>query len=174
MWPPLPSPVRVVSTTQSCWLQAVPTGKPSFTGSYSRPPSANVLGRCSGGSSSRTTSGPIRCAGRAPRPRSRTGASRHKDRRAAEYRATCRARWRFRVDRILHRLLLRLVNSGHRVGLLLDAVHRGLNGAGKRMASEGRAGLDAGAVLQEIASPRRCKTWVGLRADRCPGSGRRS
>jgi hypothetical protein len=50
---------------------------------------------------------------------------------------------------ILHHLLLRLVNSGRRVGLLLDAVHRGLNGAGKRMASERRAGLDAGAVLQE-------------------------
>src|SRR5262249_25666954 len=50
-WPPLPSPVRVVSTRQSGWLQDVSTANPNLTGSYWRAPSANVLGRRSGGSS---------------------------------------------------------------------------------------------------------------------------
>src|SRR5262249_39071428 len=51
---------------------------------------------------------------------------------------------------ILHRPLLRRVDSGRREGLLLDAVHRGLNRPGKRIAGERRAGLDAGAVLEEL------------------------
>src|SRR6266581_3367259 len=51
---------------------------------------------------------------------------------------------------ILHYPLLRRVNSGRGVSLLLDAVHRGLSGPGKRIASKSRAGFDATTISKEL------------------------
>jgi hypothetical protein len=79
-----------------------------------------------------------------PRPR------RH--RRAAEYRAGCRAKCASAPVEILHRPLLCRIDSGRRVGLLLDAVHRRLNGPANKLPTKAAPALTPAQSLRSCES----------------------